>query len=162
VEAHDLRFSPQAGRRRSLGRPRPPLTFARRLQKLRCQGCAREYAIVEGIPVLLRDPEPFGLLGELDGPSALLLAAAGPDGTPLPHALAQLSSYLGSYESGFEELAAKLRGRPPVPIAAAVRAELVGLGWTIEDDCDLSWTLRHDARAATIYLVHFMRARRGR
>jgi uncharacterized protein YbaR (Trm112 family) len=270
--------------------------------KLRCQGCAREYAIIDGIPVLLRVPEPFALLGELDDPSAPVIAAAGPDGAPLPHALAQLSSYLGAYESGFEELAAKLRGRPRVALAlelgcsvgrgllelageadlvvgldrsgamlraagkllqqgelryyrriagrnyaqavirtkalqnvelicgdaldppfapgtfgrlvalnlldnvrsprallhhlhllaapeaevllsspyawrdgivdegerlggadpdAALRAELVSLGWAIEDDCDLSWTLRHDARTVTVYRVHFIRARRG-
>ena len=77
---------------------------------LRCQGCGRDYPVTEGIPVLL----PAQPLPDLHGPEAPLLAAAGPDAAPVPHALAQLSTYLGP---GFEELAAKLRGRPKVPVA---------------------------------------------
>jgi SAM-dependent methyltransferase len=265
---------------------------------LRCQGCGHEYAVAEGIPVLLR--EPAALL-QLDTAEAVELAVKGPDDAPVPHAMAQLSSYLGAYESGFEELAAKLRGRPRTGLAlelgcgvgrglveladgadlvvgldrswpmlraagtllgtgalryqrriagrnyaqavvhakplsnvelicgdalnppfapgtfgrlvafnlldnvrsprallhhlsllaapeaelmlcspyawrdgivdegerlggadpdAALREELAALGFRIEDDCELSWTLRHDARTVTIYQVHFIRARR--
>jgi SAM-dependent methyltransferase len=265
---------------------------------LRCQGCGHEYAVVEGVPLLLR--EPSALL-DLDAPEAVSLAENGPDEAPVPHAMAQLSSYLGAYESGFEELAEKLRGRPRVGLALelgcgvgrglaelagssdlvvgldrswpmlraagrllttgelryqrriagrnyaqavlhakpltnvelicgdalnppfapgtfgrlvalnlldnvrsprallhhlqllaapeaelilcspyawrdgivdegerlggadpdeALRGELAALGFRIEDDCELSWTLRHDARTVTIYQVHFIRARR--
>lgn len=267
--------------------------------RLRCQGCGHQYDLADGIPVLLRDP--FTPLTALDTPEADLLAAKGPDDAPVPHAMAQLSSYLGTYVEGFEELAGKLRGRPrvgltlelgcgvgrgllelaegsdlllgldrswpmlraartlfqtgrlryarrmagrsyaqavvhaqPLPnvelvcgdaldppfapgtfdrlvalnlldnvrsprallhhlrlLAApaaelilcspyawrdgivaegerlggtdpdvALRAELDGLGFRIEDDCDLSWTLRHDARTVTVYQVHFIRAQR--
>jgi SAM-dependent methyltransferase len=44
--------------------------------------------------------------------------------------------------------------------AAALRDEIRELGWTVEDDCDLPWTLRHDDRSSTLYRVHFVRARR--
>jgi SAM-dependent methyltransferase/uncharacterized protein YbaR (Trm112 family) len=266
---------------------------------LRCQGCSRGYALVDGIPILLRDPLPP--LAALDTPEARLVAEKGPDDAPVPHAMAQLSSYLGAFQEGFEELALKLRGRPRVGLAlelgcgvgrglvelagsselvvgldrswpmlraagtllqtgtlrysrriagrnyaqalvhtkplgnvelicgdaldppfapgtferlvalnlldnvrsprallhhlqllaapsaelilcspyawrdgivaegerlggtdpdVAVRAELSALGFRIEDDCDLSWTLRHDSRTVTVYQVHFIRAQR--
>lgn len=271
---------------------------------LRCRGCAREYPIVEGIPVVFRDSaraDCFGLLAALEPVEAVAaLVSAGPDDAPLPHLLAQLSTYLGAWEGGSEALLEKLRSRPAVrsalelgcgtgralselaatadvavgvdrsgallraarrllegeelryarrmagrtyaassvrgtrranarlvcadaldpPFApggfdrlvafnlldnvpsprallhhlhqltaeggeilvsspyswrdgivddaerlpgpdpaVALRAEAAALGWRIEDDCDLPWTVRHDARSATAYRVHFLRAR---
>src|SRR4051794_35032266 len=71
---------------------------------LRCRGCGRAYPVIEGIPVLFRDlaqVDALGLLGALAPVGALAaLAAAGPDGAPLPHLVEQLSSYLGTWESG--------------------------------------------------------------
>ncbi|HEX4383160.1 MAG TPA: hypothetical protein VH083_09435, partial [Myxococcales bacterium] len=61
---------------------------------LRCQGCGHEYAVAEGIPVLLREP---AALPQLDTAEAVDLAVKGPDDAPVPHAMAQLSSYLGAY-----------------------------------------------------------------
>lgn len=85
---------------------------------LRCRGCGKEYPVVEGIPVLLRDlsqADAVGLFADLDHPEALsTLAAAGPDGAHLPHMLEQLSSYLPSWEAGYEAIAQKLKGRPRV------------------------------------------------
>jgi SAM-dependent methyltransferase len=43
---------------------------------------------------------------------------------------------------------------------AALRDEIRALGWTIEDEADLPWTLRRDARAASVYRTDFVRARR--
>jgi len=67
---------------------------------LRCTGCARRFAVVDGIPVLLRDPTEAHALGLLAQPVAAEVAAAlaeaGPDDAPLPHALSQLGSYLDS------------------------------------------------------------------
>jgi len=88
---------------------------------LRCRGCAQHYPVIDGIPVLLRDlsqADALGLSLPLDDPDALAaLAAAGPDGAPLPHLVEQLSSYLPSWEVGYEAIALKLRGRPRVALA---------------------------------------------
>jgi hypothetical protein len=55
------------------------------------------------------------------------------------------------------EEAERLGGADP---AAALRQEALALGWTLDEEVDLPWTLRHDARAATTYSVRFLRARR--
>ena len=94
---------------------------------LRCTGCARRFPVVDGIPVLLRDPgeaHALGLLSQpLDPEVAAVLAQGAPDDAPLPHALSQLGSYLDSQWGdradpppdgpsppfGFAALASKLR-----------------------------------------------------
>jgi SAM-dependent methyltransferase len=101
---------------------------------LRCTGCARRFAVVDGIPVLLRDAGEAHLLGLLSQPLdpevAAVLAGTGPDEAPLPHALAQLGSYLDSQwgdradpapggpspSFGFAALARKLRALSSVRV----------------------------------------------
>jgi SAM-dependent methyltransferase len=89
--------------------------------RLRCQGCAKEYARVEGIPILVRELGPadqIALALDLDAPESLAAqAAAGADGEPLPFLVEQLSSYLPAWEAGFEALGEKLRARPRVALA---------------------------------------------
>ena len=43
----------------------------------------------------------------------------------------------------------------------AWRDEVRALGWSIEEEADLPWTLRRDARALSVYQTHYLRARRG-
>jgi len=91
---------------------------------LRCRGCGRTYPVLDEIPVLFKDlaqTDALGFFAPLDQPEALAaLAAAGPDGAPLPHLVEQLSSYLPAWESGFEGLAARLRDRPRVGTALEI------------------------------------------
>src|SRR5262249_3225122 len=66
----------------------------------------------------LTQADHFGLLAALEPPQSLAaLGAEGPDGTPLPHMLDQLSTYLETWRDGFDALAAKLRERPRVGLA---------------------------------------------
>lgn len=68
--------------------------------------------------MLREPPEPVGFFAPLDQPETLaVMAAAGPDGAPLPHMLEQLSAYLPLWSSGFEAIAAKLQKRPRVELA---------------------------------------------
>jgi SAM-dependent methyltransferase len=41
--------------------------------------------------------------------------------------------------------------------AAALREEIRALDWSVEDEADVPWTLRRDARASSLYQTHFVR-----
>jgi uncharacterized protein YbaR (Trm112 family)/SAM-dependent methyltransferase len=84
---------------------------------------------------------PARLLGVLDG----LTAPAGE--------LIVASPY--SWQSAFVEEDQRIGGADP---AGAVRTALKS--YAIEDDADLDWSLRRDARSSTTYKVHYLRARR--
>jgi SAM-dependent methyltransferase len=62
-----------------------------------------------------------------------------------------------AWRDGIVDESERLPGADP---AASLRDELRALGCTIEDEADLPWTLRRDARSITIYQVYFVRARR--
>jgi SAM-dependent methyltransferase/uncharacterized protein YbaR (Trm112 family) len=66
-----------------------------------------------------------------------------------------------SWQSGHVDEDARIGGADP---AAAVR-ELVATGlsrpYTIEDEAELPWSLRRDARSAATYRIHYIRARKG-
>src|SRR5205814_527953 len=95
----------------------------------------------------------FNLLDNVRSPRALL------------HHLHQLAAPGGevlvcspfSWRDGIVDAAERLGSDDP---AAALRDEARNLGWSIEDEADLPWTLRRDARSATVYQVHWLSARR--
>ena len=80
----------------------------------------------------------------------------------LLHELQQLSngdvllSAPYAFREGIVEEGERLNG------PEAVHAELARLGLTVEEEAlRLRWTLRHDARAATVYDVHWVRSRKS-
>jgi len=56
----------------------------------------------------------------------------------------------------------RLGGLDPAADLTAILRDGVGLGarYAIEDEAELSWTLRRDARSAASYAVHYVRARK--
>ena len=63
-----------------------------------------------------------------------------------------------NWQSGHVGEAHRLGDADP---AAAVRARLGAAGFAIEDEDELSWTLRRDARSAVVYRTHYLRARKA-
>jgi len=64
-----------------------------------------------------------------------------------------------AWRSGITEDTERLGAADP---AAALRAEAAQLGWTVLDDVEqVPWTLRRDSRSASLYAVHWLRARKG-
>jgi SAM-dependent methyltransferase len=62
-----------------------------------------------------------------------------------------------AWRDGIVEANERLAGPDP---ASALHEEIRQLGWRIEDSGDIAWTLRRDARSASVYQVHYLRARR--
>ncbi len=98
---------------------------------------------VVALNVLDNVPSPRALLHHLH-----LLAAPGGE-------IVLSSPY--AWRDDITEEAERLAGPDP---AAALRDEIRELGWSVEDDRELRWRLRHDARSSTVYRVHYVRARR--
>ncbi len=97
------------------------------LGRLRCRGCAREYPVIDGIPVVLRDESRANAYGLAFGEpvESVVQRAAEPEAAALRQSLDHFSTYLdaswGDFaappaEFGLAALAAKLRG-PRVPLA---------------------------------------------
>jgi len=66
-----------------------------------------------------------------------------------------------AWQSSHVDEDARLGGPDP---AAAIRALFTGglsVPYTIEDEAELPWTLRRDARGAATYRIHYLRARKG-
>ena len=63
-----------------------------------------------------------------------------------------------AWRSGVTTEGERLGGDDP---AQELKTEAAALGWAVEDEVPrLPWTLRRDARAASLYEVHWLRARR--
>jgi hypothetical protein len=61
-----------------------------------------------------------------------------------------------AWQSKIVDEEARLGGADP---AGAVRAAFADR-YVIEDEADLPWTLRRDARSAVTYTIHYLRARK--
>jgi SAM-dependent methyltransferase len=62
-----------------------------------------------------------------------------------------------AWRDGIVDAGERLAGPDPT---SALGEEMRKLGWRIEDSDELTWTLRRDARSASVYRVHYVRARR--
>ncbi|HEX9577642.1 MAG TPA: methyltransferase domain-containing protein [Myxococcales bacterium] len=111
----------------------------------------------------LDPPFPPGTFGRV---AALNLLDNVPSPRALLHHLHQLAASGGevliaspyAWRDEIVEPAERLGGADP---AAALRDEVRALAWMIEEEAELPWALRQDARTSTTYTVHFIRARRG-
>jgi len=63
-----------------------------------------------------------------------------------------------AWRDGIVDAGERLAGVDP---AEALGEEMRKLGWRIDDSDELAWTLRRDARSASAYRVHYVRARRS-
>ncbi len=68
-----------------------------------------------------------------------------------------------AWQSGVVDEDARLGGADPAAEVARILREGDGLSgrYAIEDEAELPWTLRRDARSAASYRVHYIRARKG-
>jgi len=62
-----------------------------------------------------------------------------------------------AWQSGFVGERHRIGGADP---AGEVARRLVALGLKIEEETDVAWTLRRDARAAAAFSVHYLRLSR--
>ena len=83
------------------------------------------------------------------------------DGLCAPHGEVILSSPY-SWQSTVMEDHERIGGADPaIDIAAILRdGEALGARYRIEDEADVAWTLRRDARSTVSYRVHYLRARK--
>lgn len=145
-----------------------PVEFARRaIGRTYAPARVRPAARTPGVELVCADAlEPPLAPGTSDRTVALNLLDVVREPRALLHQLHLLTAAGGevalgspySWRSGVVEERERLGGSDP---AAALRAEAQALGWTVEEEVErLPWTLRRDARAASLYEVHWLRARR--
>ena len=95
-------------------------------------------------------PYPLQILAVVDG----LCAPGGEVILSAPYAW-QSSIVADEHRFGGADPGADLRRR-------LVEGDGLEARYAIEDDCDVPWTLRRDARSAVVYRVHWLRARKSR
>lgn len=101
----------------------------------------------------------FNLLDSVRHPRQLLAVL---DGLCAPGGELLMSSPY-AWQSDVVEEGARLGGDDPARDLAELlrRGEGLAAPYTIEDEDELSWTLRKDARSSVSYRVHYLRARKG-
>lgn len=106
------------------------------------------YDRVVALNVLDSVRRPRQLLSVVDG----LCAAGGEVILASPYA----------WQSGVVDEGARIGGADPATAVTQILREGVGLGarYRIEDEADLTWTLRRDARTVVTYDSHYVRARK--
>ncbi|MGN6106079.1 MAG: hypothetical protein ACTHU0_13310, partial [Kofleriaceae bacterium] len=67
-----------------------------------------------------------------------------------------------AWQSGIVDEHERIGGSDPAGALAEILRTGAGLGarYEIEDEAELSWTLRRDARSVVTYRVHYLRARK--
>jgi SAM-dependent methyltransferase/uncharacterized protein YbaR (Trm112 family) len=108
-----------------------------------------DYERVVAFNVLDSGRQPRQLLGVVDG----LCAPGGEILLSSPYA----------WQSDVVDEGARMGGADPArDLVELLRAGTdLGARYTIEDEDELTWTLRKDARSAVTYRVHYLRARKG-
>ncbi|HWO25616.1 MAG TPA: methyltransferase domain-containing protein [Kofleriaceae bacterium] len=91
-------------------------------------------------------------------PRQLLLVA---DGLCRPGGEVILSSPY-AWQSSVVDEGERIGGADPAAAVAAILRDGAGIGgrYEIEEEADVAWTLRRDARSAVAYRVHYLRARK--
>jgi uncharacterized protein YbaR (Trm112 family)/SAM-dependent methyltransferase len=100
----------------------------------------------------------LNLLDSVKSPSQLLSVM---DGLCAPGGEVILASPY-AWQSSVMDDKERIGGADPATDVSAILREGVGLGarYRIEDEADLSWSLRRDARSSVAYRTHYLRARR--
>ncbi|HUJ28582.1 MAG TPA: methyltransferase domain-containing protein [Myxococcales bacterium] len=141
------------------------LPFARRMAgRSYAPAAARAPAAAANVELVCGDAlEPPFAPGAFDRVVALNVL----DNVSSPRALLQQMGELAAREmvvcspfawrDGIVDEPERLPGPDP---AASLRQSVTEMGWKIDDEVDLPWSLRRDARAVTTYQVHWLRARR--
>jgi SAM-dependent methyltransferase/uncharacterized protein YbaR (Trm112 family) len=66
-----------------------------------------------------------------------------------------------AWQSGHVDEDARLGGADPATAIREILATGLSRPYAIEDDAELPWSLRRDARSAATYRIHYIRARKG-
>lgn len=66
-----------------------------------------------------------------------------------------------AWQSAHVDEDARIGGADPAGAVRALFERGLSVPYTIEDEAELPWTLRRDARGAATYCIHYLRARKG-
>jgi SAM-dependent methyltransferase len=139
--------------RRIAGRHYAPATIAAPAAAARVELLCCDAADPPLVPERFDRVAALNVLDVVHDPAALLACATG----ALRRGGELLLASPYAWQSGFVGEAHRLGEHDP---AAAVVARLAGLGCAVEDEADVEWALRRDARSEMVYRAHWLRARK--
>lgn len=148
--------APLAYNRRIVGRHYAPATLAageRAVPARRTTWLCGDALDPPLLPAAFDRVVALNLLDALGDPAQLLAVL---DGLCAPGGQLILASPY-AWQSGIVDEHARLGGADP---AAVVRDRLRATGYAIDDDADLPWTVRRDARSVVSYQTHWLVARK--